>query len=110
MISATCAGGIGINQVAQFLFRPDQMAQGEIIGYSIGFDERPRGRRAVLIVDGQRNVAHVIGGGVAQQKEHHDGHDKGDGQRARVTEDLDELFANQADESAAHGYIQPCKR
>jgi hypothetical protein len=66
----------------------------EIVGSPIGVEQGARGLRPVLVEHRQRDVAHVVGRSVAQQKQLHHRHDEGQGQCARVAEDLDELLAD----------------
>ncbi len=57
---------------------------------------------AALVKYHQRDVADVIGGGVPQQEELHDGDEEDDRQGALVAKDLDEFLADDGAQTNVH--------
>ena len=89
-----------VDQPAQLRLAVHVVGHHEIIGGAIGVEQGARRGRTILIQHGQRHVAHVVGRRVAQQEQLHHRHDQRDPQGARVAHDLDELFADQGEQSA----------
>jgi hypothetical protein len=94
----------GIDQLPNRRHRIHVEIEAKIIGRAVRRQQFARRRRAILIEDRQRHVAHVVRRRVTQQKQHHDRHDEHDQQRARVADDLDKFLADQRQQTRVdHG-------
>jgi hypothetical protein len=84
-----------IDQRLHLRHRIDLEIEVKIIGRPISVDEFARRRGVILIENDNGDVTHIVRRGVAQQEQHEDGHDEHDPQRAEIADNLDELFADE---------------
>ncbi len=75
-----------LDQLAQLGIGVDRIGQLEIVGGAVGVQQGAPLRAVALVEDRHGDIAHLVGGGVTEQKQLHQRQDQDQSQQALIAE------------------------